>query len=695
MSIAISLINSSRDTTPKTHKFATWEEFSAWFVHIRESKLAKGDLPGWLPCTFSSPVRDDAHASAITAAVFDLDDGLPENLESTLAGFAWCQAPTYSFFSPDPKHENKRGRAYRIAIQLAEPVPVSEWSRVWLYLSNEIGGADPACKNPSRFYYQPFASETAQGKIYEGEPLDWRLIPEPESIRDPLSHVYEPRTLEKCDKILRRAIQRIKGASPGTRNNTLNREVFQVGRVAHILGLEIVREELMLAAQSADEILPSVEAERTIDHALADGAEKPLYARNNWRAKLHLNGDVPKDCPANVLIAFEGELGGLLSFNRRSLQVFLNDEPPWRSSNYVYPREWTDNDSLYACIWLSSLNPPITSSSLQAHHAAKVLAETEDSYEPFMEYLDGLPAWDGQEWISATVDMFFDVGDDATLYQTFLKKWLMSAVARTYEPGCKADCMLVLVGDQGLGKSSFFRELVPDPGFYTGRIPRGDKDQLLALQGPVIVEDGELNAYGTVKIEAAKAFMSEQEDLFRPPYDRITSRHPRRCVLAGTTNRVSFLHDDTGGRRFWPIPVREKIDFGGIHEIRDMLWSEAVARYRAHEIWWLTDEEEALARDLQESYRERDPLEEKLQDRLDEKYTPSENLKIVAEQIDDDGRLTKVTISQAMRLVNAEPTDGSMTQRVVKALTALGWRYNGRRRVRGDRQSWYVRGPDS
>ena len=504
---------------------------------------------------------------------------------------------------------------------------------------------------------------------------------------------YTPQVIERCEARLKKSCKRVKTATEGDRNKTLNREAYYLGMITHVLGHDTVREALLEATQGADDVLPTEEAERTVDSGLAAGAKDPVFKRTGWRSRILYseNESTPKVCPANVMTAFEGELTGLFSFNSRFMKVLINSPPPWNRQGKDYPRPWRDSDADWAVKWLSRLKPPIIGHAPQIPNIAKALAEKEDAFDPFVDYLEGLPVWDGIERLEKLVEILFDDVQGAPIYRVFFRKWMVSAVARALDPGCKVDTMLVLVGKQGLGKSSFFRELMPESNLYVGKIPKGDKDQLLALQGPVIVEDGELEGYSKKEVTSIKSFITEQSDLFRPPYGRITDHHPRKCVLAGTTNERAFLHDATGGRRFWPIPVKHQINFTTLGGVRDDLWAEALFRYKAGEQWWLADDEELYAEEIQEAHRERDPFEEQLEHRFEEKFTVGDHLHIRPEQLDSEGRFIKITISQALKILNIENSNRTHTQYVIRALTALGWQYDGRRRNRGQRESWYVK----
>src|SRR5262249_2451934 len=130
--------------------------------------------------------------------------------------------------------------------------------------------------------------------------------------------------------------------------------------------------------------------------------------------------------------------------------------------------------------------------------------------------------------------------------------WMISGVARAYEPGCQADAVLIFEGEQGAGKSSALA-ILGGP-FYSDDIAElGTRDAAMCTHGIWIVELAELDAMGRAEISRIKAFLSRRTDRFRPPYGHHVIEAPRQCIFAGTVNLNTYLKDETGGRRFWPV----------------------------------------------------------------------------------------------------------------------------------------------
>lgn len=212
------------------------------------------------------------------------------------------------------------------------------------------------------------------------------------------------------------------------------------------------------------------------------------------------------------------------------------------------------------------------------------------------EYLEALPAWDGTPRIVGGLAdaMGFATYDAELAYaeRQWLRRWCIAAVARALRPGCQSDSALVLVGGQGLGKSSAIKALFGDAHVYDSSLDMESKDGASVMSRAWCVELAELASMRRTRdVEAVKHFLTLREDSYRPAYGRRLVTQPRRCVVAGTTNDASPLTDPTGNRRFWPTRVARVVALEWIVEHRDALWAEAKAAYEAREQWHLTAEE--------------------------------------------------------------------------------------------------------
>ena len=191
-------------------------------------------------------------------------------------------------------------------------------------------------------------------------------------------------------------------------------------------------------------------------------------------------------------------------------------------------------------------------------------------------------------------------GDTRRAYVAFLWFWLQGVAARACVPGCKMEIVLNIFGDQGIGKSLFFRELCPDSAWFTDSIQdtiagggMGNRDELLKLHAKIIVEMPELSPIkrgGKSGDNKMKAFISAQVDNYRRAYGHDSVDHPRTCALCGTSNEVDVYRDASGARRFVsinhsdvPIRVGDRNN-GVLRKIRKDLWGEVIASFNPGEL---------------------------------------------------------------------------------------------------------------
>jgi len=359
----------------------------------------------------------------------------------------------------------------------------------------------------------------------------------------------------------------------------------------------------------------------------------------------------------------------LFGYNKRAIRPVFMSKPPIKIIQDKFPLIIQEEHIIAIAEWFgANLDLDVQINDI---HDAILMISKNNQFDPVINYFESLN-FDGKEIASQWLINFAGVMDTPYV-RAISRKFLISAVARTYEPGCKVDTTLILQGEQGFGKSQLLRTLASDE-FFTDHIEKiSNKDSRMQLQGPLIIELAELDAIAKRDVSTINSFLTAQYDTFRPPYGRLTENFPRTCVFAGTTNADLFLKDETGGRRFWPVVV-DKIDLKGLRVFRDKLWADAVQAYKQGEPWWLeTYEIEQSAKLEQSLFRQTDPWEKTVYDFL--KTTPyikSRSYCTTEELLDD---AVKVPIEKRTR---------NDQMRIGQILKVIGWN-RSRSRVEGVR----------
>lgn len=217
--------------------------------------------------------------------------------------------------------------------------------------------------------------------------------------------------------------------------------------------------------------------------------------------------------------------------------------------------------------------------------------------------------WDGRPRIDALFEQISDPSIDRKFVRAAARSFFLGAAARGLRPGAKVHTMLIFVGDQGVGKSTFFRTIAGDDHFKDRKlVMTGEhKDSLQLLKGTWIYEIAELSSFRKTDVNELKSFLTQPDDPYRPPFGKKTERHLRSVVFVGTVNDSTFLTDTTGNRRFVCLRVRQNFQIPE-NINRDQLWAEAVARLDEGETWVLNEDERALQDRVNESYLQEDDL---------------------------------------------------------------------------------------
>ena len=325
-----------------------------------------------------------------------------------------------------------------------------------------------------------------------------------------------------------------------------------------------------------------------------------------WRKFIKMRKGETKNSEYNAerILSLDPKFAGRLRFNAFTLDIECRDIE-WKGTPEGRWTSWDDTDDMRLTYFAQMNDVDLTNTTCRkgAYHAA-----IRREVHPVREYFGNL-AWDGKSRLETMLATYCGVENNAYAAEIG-KRWMISAVARIMEPGCKADHVLVLEGEQGVGKSSFVQQLTPDIDWYSpGLRELGTKDSYIGVHGRMIVEIPELAAIRRSTNETVKDFLTIQTDDFRPPYALKNKKVPRQCVFIATTNSYEWLTDETGGRRYWPVRVK-KVDLKSLVRDRNQLWAEAHALYRRGEQWHLPEHLVAMAEAEQKARMDQDAWQE-------------------------------------------------------------------------------------
>jgi hypothetical protein len=436
---------------------------------------------------------------------------------------------------------------------------------------------------------------------------------------------------------------------------------------------------------SGGDVSDWLDAGHTVEELAKLAAAAPLFVddRPPWHGRLIRTATgQARDVLVNgvMILRHDPALASRVRWNALLCAVEGRDLPWQPGSGW---RPWTDTDDLHLTAWVQERGVLLKRATVA--DAVQVVAH-DHTVHPILDRLAALQ-WDGvprlDTWPSTYLGATDGDGEDdaATrkerrqyLHQVG-RKFLIAAVARLHQPGCQADSALILEGPQGAGKSSAAATLALDPAWFTDCVGElGTRDAAQDLRGKWVVELAELSALKRAEIERVKAFISRRVDHYRPPYGRRSEDFGRQCVFIGSTNAATYLADETGGRRFWPVQVGE-IDLAALRRDVEQLWAEALVAYQAGECWWLDRATEAIAAAEQRA-----------------RYIPDAWEPAILRHI--IGRL-HVTIPEVLEQaikVRLDHQDQIACNRVARVLMSNGWERK-RRRINGSRTWVYVRAP--
>lgn len=413
-----------------------------------------------------------------------------------------------------------------------------------------------------------------------------------------------------------------------------------------------------------------------------------------WRAHLLQSAQgATKAVRENVVLALDGwaekgvqgiaECAGLVAFNEFTNNIEKTRPAPWGSA----AGDWLEADELMMGDWLVRQHF-LPSMSRQALEEAVVIVARRHAYHPVRRRIEGLRGqWDGLKrldtWLPRTclVEDEWDERDPLHRYLMLAGAWfLMGLCARVMTerrvgkvqvagPGVKFDYMLVLEGPTGWGKSTLASVLGGEHFADTG-LDVQHKDSLMNIQGILVYEWGELEQLAKQEIGAVKRFISSSHDRFRATFDRRPAKYPRQVVFVGTTEDATYLLDNKGNRRFWPVRLTRPPDLDWLRENLDQLLAEAVMRVDANERFWPNREEQ---RDLFDPQQMRRVVENAIDSAI-RRYLYDENQK-VPHGAENGTLVNEVTMQDLLQRIGytIDKQSDAVVRRAGSVLHMLGW----------------------
>lgn len=401
--------------------------------------------------------------------------------------------------------------------------------------------------------------------------------------------------------------------------------------------------------------------------------------RLNYKRKGELNGQSLTN--VSLFLQNDPDLCDLFCYDAFSKIKTLIRQPIWESGEF-HIRPITDNDITSLAMFLESRG--LMASTVNIARVLDTVIKSQ-SVNPAQDYFRALE-WDGiprlDTWLQDYCGATFD---DPRLVSFFGRKWLLAAVTRVMRPGAKFDHMLILEGEQGVGKSRILAELatINDVRYFDDTIRAsdlGNEKIVPKLQGVMIIEIQELSGFGKKDADELKQAITTEADRIVRKYENEPTIYPRQFVIAGTINPSGgYLHDATGNRRFWPVKVGKKIDVEGLRRVKEQIWAEAMTAFRAGEKVHIPDDDSGiydLATAAQQERGSIHPWHDKI-----EIYVRNRG-KVSSEDIWDHLNILDYTRRTRMSQRDIE-----------RIMTALGWEKKKiRDPERGSVQGWMKKG---
>ena len=649
----------------------TGESVEAYKAMTREQRGAVKDIGGFVGGTLKGDRRKASEVLSRSLITLDIDYGtpaVPDIVADMLCGTAWCLYSTHSHTPQTPRYrlviplsrEVSADEYTPIALRIADDIGITlfdqstyEPSRLmyWPSASKDgefiglAGDGEPAdadaildsfndWRNVAEWPVDPRGTQpTAKGVKQEDPRLKTGIIGAfcrsysiTEAMDTFLTDVYEPTThpdrwtfaggstyggvviyedtwayshhgTDPCGGKLCNAFDLVRLHLYGGLDEKTDPETTPVNRLPSFIEMERMAR--------GDKKVTGLRAKERMKELNEDFAQVQDEVDTDWMQDLQMDEKrkhfLPSPYNFGLIVRNDPNLRDKARRDAFRGRDCVCDDLPWRKATDADPF-WNNSDDNGLIDYVSKV---YQLTGKQALLDANDLAMSQSTFHPVREWLESLE-WDGTERLDTMLCDYLGA-EDNPLTRAMTRKHFTAAVARVMRPGCKYDYILTLIGPQGIGKSTLVKTMGGD-WFDDSMTSIEGKEGMEQIRGKWLIEFGELTNYKKSTSEAYKAFISKQEDSYRPAYGRKVEVYPRQCVFFATTNEPAFLKGDTGNRRFWTVEC-DKADimkdvWDELPEEREQLWAEAVHYFRTGEKLYLPRELEKAAQQRQDDHNE-------------------------------------------------------------------------------------------
>lgn len=619
------------------------------------------DVGGYVAGHLKDGRRKVGHVLCRSMLTLDMDNGMPGILDELkmLTDYRMCIYSTHKHTPDAPR--------LRLVIPLTREVSEDEYPAVGRKVAQEIGMDlfDDSTYEPNRLMYWPSTSsngeyvyEVLKGGLLDPDEYlakydDWRDIStwpvssrESEVVKAAVNKVADPLGKEGIVGVFCRTYS-IRDAIEKFLPDVYEASAME-GRYDYVpadssAGVQIIEEKFSYSHHATDPAcgmllnafdvvrvhkFPDEDPKKSFN-AMAEFASRDdqvklnIFAERQKEAAAEFDEDDPDAWKTQLtyqkktaqientlhnlkLIMENDESMKQIVFNQLADGMEIRDPVPWKHPS----KFWRDADDAQLICYVDEKYGTFS----QRNYSIAVAKVVDDrSYHPIRDFFKNLPEWDGVKRVETALVDYLGA-EDSPYVRAVTRKLLCAAYVRVHNPGIKFDNMIVLNGDQGIGKSTFIAKLGGE--WYSDSLNLSDMNDKTAaekLQGYWILEIGELAGMRKADLDKVKAFISRQDDKYRASFGRRVTPHPRQCVFFGTTNNENgYLRDITGNRRYWNVKVTGR----GKHKAWELdddtvaqIWAEVKEIAKAGEKLYLPPELEEFARDEQRAAMERDDRE--------------------------------------------------------------------------------------